>query len=73
MEQPDTKPFRAHVTLARHKQKISSSEKGKIAEMFATFEGREFTADELVLYESELTPRGAKYTALERFKFGEQD
>lgn len=72
LEQPDTKPFRAHVTLARHKQKISGSEKGRIADLFAPFEGREFTADELVLYESELSPRGAIYTAVERFRFGEE-
>ena len=73
LEQPDTKPFRAHVTLARHKKKISATEKGKIAEIFAPFEGREFTADELVLYESELTPKGAIYTVVERFRFGGQD
>jgi 2'-5' RNA ligase len=70
LEQPDTKPFRAHVTLARHKKKASRAEKEKISEMYAPFEGMQFTSDELVLYESELTPSGAIYTAVDRFKFG---
>lgn len=70
LEQPDTKPFRAHLTLARHKKRINRSEKGRIAELFAPFEGRELTVDELVLFESELTPRGAVYTTVKKFKFG---
>jgi 2'-5' RNA ligase len=70
LEQPETRPFKPHVTLARHKSRIDPRQKERIVELFAPFEGRSWTADELVLFESELTPKGAIYSAVERFRFG---
>lgn len=70
LEKPETRPFKAHVTLARHKQKIRSGEKDRIKGIYSQFQGLSWIADELVLYESELTSKGAIYTAIERFKFG---
>lgn len=69
MERPDDRPFKAHITLARLKKKLRPSEKGKIAEAFAKFEGRSWVADELILFQSDLTPKGAIYTVIERFPF----
>jgi len=69
LEKPDDRPFKAHVTLARHKEKIQPVEKDRIRELFGEFEGLTWTANELVLFESELTSRGAIYTAIERFPF----
>lgn len=70
LERPDTRPFKAHVTLARHKKNVSRTEKERITREFAEFEGRSWVANDLVLYESELTPRGAVYTVVERYAFG---
>ena len=70
LEQPDTRPFKPHVTLARHRKNVSQSEKERIEREFSEFEGRSWVADELVLFESELTPKGAVYTVVERYGFG---
>lgn len=70
LENPDTRPVKAHLTLARHKKNISSSEKEKIVEDVAKCEGMSWVIDELVLFNSDLTPKGAIYTELGRFKFG---
>jgi len=69
LEHPEDRPFKAHITIARHKQNIRPPEKAKIAGMFAPFEGMSWTCQELVLYKSDLTPKGPIYTALERFQF----
>lgn len=70
LERPDTRPFKAHLTLARHKQKIAGKEKDIILREFKGIEGSSWEVDELVLYKSDLTPKGAIYTDLGRFKFG---
>jgi len=69
LEKPDSRPFKAHVTLARHKQRITPDEKNLIAEIFADCANKKWIADELTLFESELTPQGAIYTVVEKFKF----
>ena len=69
LEQPEERPFKPHITLARHKQNIRPTEKEKIRETFAPFVGRSWVITEMVLFESELSPKGPKYTALRRFHF----
>ena len=69
LEEPENRPFKAHVTLARHKERVTPSEKEFIRKMFERFEGKRFVFDELILYESELSRQGAKYTPIEKFKF----
>jgi 2'-5' RNA ligase len=70
LERPDDREFKAHLTLARHKQKISMVEKEVIRKAFAGFKGQSWLVNEIVLIKSDLTPKGAVYTAIERFKFG---
>jgi 2'-5' RNA ligase len=70
LEKQETRPFKAHLTLARHKKNISGQEKEKIGKEFSGFEGRSWIIDELVLFKSDLTPKGAIYTVLGKFKFG---
>jgi 2'-5' RNA ligase len=73
LEKPETRRFKAHVTLARHKKKVTPSEKDRIRDAFAEFKGQSWIADELVLFSSELTPQGAIYTPVENFRFGGVD
>jgi len=70
LEKPETRPFKAHLTLARHKQKIRAGEKGRISEIMREYEGKAWTADKLVLFESELTRKGAIYNEVGSFGFG---
>jgi len=70
LDRPETRPFKAHVTIARHKKNVKPNEKEQIRETFSPFEGRSWVTDELILFKSDLTPKGAIYTALERFPFG---
>ena len=69
LEKPETRPFKAHVTIARHKKPVSRSEKETITEMFREFEGERIRIEGLVLFKSELTRSGAIYTILEKFPF----
>lgn len=65
--EPEKRPFRAHLTVARCQppwpvwavEKLRDSVPGEL--------GKPFTAAEGVLYESQLLPQGARYTALARF------
>ncbi len=71
LAEPETRAYKAHVTVARHKKKLGRGERERITRMFAEFEGMEWTSTELILFESELTPGGAIYTVVGRFPFGE--
>lgn len=70
LERPDERPFAAHVTMARLKRGLNSSEKAKIVEILSPFQGLSWVATEMVLFKSDLTPKGAVYTPVERFSFG---
>jgi len=70
LEKPDDRPFKGHITVARHKQSIRHGEKEIIRRTFSKFEGEKWVTDEMVLYQSELTPGGAIYTRVEGFSFG---
>ena len=64
---PEQRPFRAHLTLAR-------GQRGHRASRPTPDDGCEFeemTAREVVLYRGELLPGGARHTVLERFRLGE--
>jgi 2'-5' RNA ligase len=60
---PETRPFHPHLTLARADRR---SRPRSPAEAEAGFLG-EVEARELVLFQSRLEPRGARYTRLEAF------
>jgi 2'-5' RNA ligase len=69
LERPEERPFQAHITVARHKQNIRPQEKARIGQILGPFEGRGWTCSELILFESNLTPKGPVYSILERFPF----
>lgn len=64
-EEPDNR-FEGHVTLARIKA-ITRPESEQVAKLAATWEGRSFgawTAGEIEIIRSQLTPDGARYSTL---------
>lgn len=68
---PESRPFRPHLTLARYPrkrlpdaQRLQEAVANLNTANFGRMETREF-----ILFESQLSPGGAKYTKLERFEF----
>ena len=61
---PETRPFRAHLTLARSKGRVEPESLTSAMAELAGVETDPFTADELVLFRSKLSPRGATYSRL---------
>jgi len=63
--EPDRQTFHPHLTVARLKVPVN------VADVLAAIGpgpvGEPFSVDEIVLYESRLSPQGPAYTALERF------
>jgi len=62
---PEERPFRAHLTLARVKQPPGRGIERPLERFREALLGAE-RAEEVVLYRSELRPEGARYTALAR-------
>jgi 2'-5' RNA ligase len=63
--EPDRKEFHPHLTLAR--LKVPDNVADVLAAIGPGVVGEAFTVGEVVLYQSELSPRGPTYTVLERF------
>ena len=63
--EPDRKEFHPHLTLAR--LKVPDNVSDVLAAIGPEPVGEAFTVDEVVLYQSVLSPKGPTYTALERF------
>ena len=62
--EPDRKEFHPHLTLAR--LKVPDNVSDVLAAIGPGPVGEAFTVDEVVLYQSVLSPKGPTYTALER-------
>jgi len=60
----EKRPFRGHLTLGRAKAKIDPKRLSDALKEFAKFESESFSADRVILYKSELRPKGAVYTKL---------
>ena len=60
----EKRPFRGHLTLGRVKAKIDPKRLSDALQEFAKFESESFSADRVILYKSELKPKGAVYTKL---------
>ena len=60
----EKRPFRGHLTLGRVKAKIDPKRLSDALKEFAKFESESFSADRVILYKSELKPKGAVYTKL---------
>ena len=65
---PDQRAFLPHVTLARLKR--SSGPVGGLIEEAGGLASPPFTVDHFALFESDLTPDGAVYSIVERYKLG---
>ncbi len=59
---PETRPFRAHLTLARTKGRLDPEPLTAAMAELAGIETESFAADEMVLFRSKLSPRGATYS-----------
>ena len=60
----EKRPFRGHLTLGRIKDKIDPKRLNDILKEFTKFESEHFFAHRIILYKSELKPKGAVYTKL---------
>ena len=71
---PEGRGFEPHLTIARFKpSKPSKPLEKSVAPLMKALEGRDFgetRVSEVVLFESRLSPRGASYHAVERFRLG---
>jgi len=67
----DARPFRAHLTLGRVKSPANLSGLSALLEAHARDSFGEMTAADMLLMRSELSPQGARYTALHRAGFAE--
>jgi len=64
----EKRAFRAHLTLARTKERRLESALVKTAEPFEETEFGRFVADRCYLYQSTLRPAGSVYTRLKEYK-----
>ncbi|RZB36365.1 MAG: RNA 2',3'-cyclic 3'-phosphodiesterase [Desulfobacteraceae bacterium Eth-SRB2] len=60
----EKRPFKGHLTLGRIKDKIDPKRLHDVLKEFTKFESEHFFADRIILFESELKPKGAVYTKL---------
>ncbi len=63
----DKKPFRAHLTICRIRSPETGRALGGAAGELKVEKKVAFTADRFVLYKSELTPQGARYSVIRDF------
>lgn len=68
--EPETRPFHAHVTVARPRKTWNRQACETFARMGEGLPAEPFTVEEGVLYRSELGPGGSRYSVLQRFPLG---
>jgi RNA 2',3'-cyclic 3'-phosphodiesterase len=61
---PERRPFRPHLTIGRVKKNKNPRQLNMALEQAEVADHDPFMVTDLVLYKSELSPRGAKYTSL---------
>jgi 2'-5' RNA ligase len=59
----EKRPFRGHLTLARAKGAVNARLLLDAMQTQGTYEAKPFQAQQMVLYQSDLRPKGAVYTA----------
>lgn len=62
--QPEKRPFKPHLTLARARKLQGDSALARCIEEHKTVDFGESRVDRLILFRSELSPKGARYTPL---------
>ncbi|HQG30951.1 MAG TPA: RNA 2',3'-cyclic phosphodiesterase [Deltaproteobacteria bacterium] len=63
--EPEKRPFRAHITIGRLKLPT-------VVDLAQEIRERDFTINHVILYKSELTPSGARYSVLHRSVLGQE-
>jgi RNA 2',3'-cyclic 3'-phosphodiesterase len=61
---PEKRPFKGHLTIGRIKAKMNVRTFGDALMAFRKFESETFIADKIILFKSDLKPKGAVYTNL---------
>ena len=61
---PEKRAFKGHLTLGRFKGRAESRRVARALEEYSGFETQTFTAQQLVLFKSQLEPTGAVYSQL---------
>ncbi|MCD6326882.1 RNA 2',3'-cyclic phosphodiesterase [bacterium] len=70
---PESRPFRPHITLCRVKYLKSTQELGATIKNLPEAKIEPINADHIFLMRSQLRPKGAIYTVIERICFSGQD
>lgn len=68
--EPEHRQWRPHLTLARARQMRGDSALAAAREAIGAGPGGAFEVRELLLYQSELSPQGSRYTPLARLELG---
>ena len=71
--QPEERPYRPHVTLARCEPNWPRDAVEKFTAAFPGEIGPPFTVEQGVLMESKLSPRGARYSVVEAFPMAAEE
>jgi len=66
----EARAFRPHITIGRVHEPHKRYGMQRILSIGEVAEFGQFTADQILLYKSELTPKGSRYTCLQAFKLG---
>jgi len=66
--QREERPFKPHLTIARIRKPEGSRKLGEVSSQVG-FEAVNLLVDELIVFRSELSSQGPKYTAMSRHKF----
>jgi 2'-5' RNA ligase len=66
----ERRSFKGHLTLGRIRGRLDGSKLGRALQGLGDFRTEDFTAQSLVLFQSDLRPEGAVYTKLVEAKLG---
>ncbi len=70
---PEKRPFKAHLTLARIKERPDIRKLGQVLADFSAVSAPAFTGDPLILFQSRLRPTGAEYRRLAQIAIHQSD
>jgi RNA 2',3'-cyclic 3'-phosphodiesterase len=70
---PEGRAFNPHLTLGRVKSPANRDKLARLLEKLPPLSWPPFTVEELILFQSVLSPQGSKYTPLEVIKLGEKE
>jgi 2'-5' RNA ligase len=69
---PETRAFNPHLTLGRVKSPANRARLAKMLAKLPPLDWPPFAVQELILFQSVLSPQGSKYTPLQVIRLGEQ-